>query len=157
MSESNNREILIEKLHQLIEEKKEVDRISWNDMGKLIGYSGVGLKKALNIRSLSITKLQEIIIKLDLINQAEKIGLEISKDKKFEIKRSSKDDIWGGLHDLIIENDDDLKKLESLCLSNWEALMKRENFKNKLELTTMKDINKILDERLAIILKNINN
>ncbi|WP_024768059.1 hypothetical protein [Aquimarina macrocephali] len=146
---------LIEDLHKLIEEKKEIDRISWDNLGDLIGYSGVGLKKALKIRSLSLTKLEEIIIKLGLIKEATNFGLKISGRKSYDLSNKNENLRRVTSKDNIIKNEEDFNRLESLCLSNWEALMKRDSFKDKVELTAMKDINKILDERLAIILKNL--
>jgi hypothetical protein len=155
MKENSKNKNLIEDLHQLIEEKKEIDRISWDNMGNLIGYSGVGLKKALKIRSLSLTKLEEIIMKLDLEKEAIRLGLDISGLKSFNVNNKNENLKSINSKNNIIKNAEDLNKLEILCLSNWDALMKKDNFKDKVELSTMKDINKILDERLAIILKNL--
>ncbi len=155
MEKKSKNKGLIEGLHKLIEEKKEIDRISWDNLGDLIGYSGVGLKKALKIRSLSLTKLEEIIIKLGLTKEATKLGLKIPEQKSYNLTNKNETLNRINSKNNIIKNSEDLNNLESLCLSNWEALMKRDRFKDKVELTTMKDINKILDERLAIILKNL--
>lgn len=146
---------LIEDLHKLIEEKKEIDRISWDNLGNLIGYSGVGLKKALKIRSLSLVKLEEIITKLGLAKEALNLGHKISDHKTYDLSNTIESFKKINTKDGIIKSSEDLNQLESLCLSNWEALMKKDSFRDKVELTAMKDINKILDERLAIILKNL--
>lgn len=145
---------LILSLHKLIQEKREIDRISWDNLGNLIGYSGVGVKKALKNKSLSITKLEEIIIKFDLSKEAQALGLKLSDGKHLSLN-SNESLKKLNLKNNILRNEEDLALLESICISNWDLLMKRESFKNKVELTTMKNINKILDERLAIILKNI--
>lgn len=155
MNRGNNDQELLEKLHQLIEKKKEMERISWDNLGDLIGYSGVGLKKALKIRSLSLTKLEEIIVKLGIVKDAELLGLKIENYNDYKLLEDSTNVKWLNSKGNILKGDKDLAKLESLCLSNWDSLMKRESFQDKVELTAMKDINKILDERLAVILKNL--
>lgn len=155
MEKKNKSKDLIEELHKLIEEKKEIDRISWDNLGNLIGYSGVGLKKALKIRSLSLTKLEEIITKLGLSKEAIDLGFKISEPKSYNLNNKNENLRRISSKGNVIKNAEDLNQLELLCLSNWEALIKRESFKDKVELTAMKDINKILDERLAIILKNL--
>lgn len=155
MKEGNGNENLIESLHKLIQEKKDIDRISWDNIGDLIGYSGVGVKKALKNKGLSITKLEVIIVKLNLIDDAKNLGLNLSSKK-------IKQDNGKGLMAIKLKNNNLLKSekdidlLESICLSNWDSLIKRGNFMAKVELTTMKDINRVLDERLAEILKNMN-
>src|SRR5690606_9422328 len=122
---------LILSLHKLIQEKREIDRISWDNLGNLIGYSGVGVKKALKNKSLSITKLEEIIIKLELLKDAQALGLKLSDGKHLSLNNYNE-----SLKKLNLKNEDDLALLESICLSNWDLLIKRESFKNKVELTT---------------------
>ncbi len=146
---------LILSLHKLIEEKKEIDRISWDNLGDMVGYSGVGLKKALKNKSLSLLKLEEIIVKLKLTKEAKNLGLDISDRKFLEGIEDNIESNFNFNNDKTLKSKKDLDKLESLVLSNWDVLMKRKSFKEKVEATTMKDINKILDERLAVILKNI--
>lgn len=157
MSGKNKPDTLLENLHRLIEEKKEIDRISWDNLGSLISYSGVGIKKALNNRGLSLTKLEDIIVKLELTKQATKLGLKLSDNKPFNI--SNKSEKVGLLRskakENVLKDKGDLATLEDLCLANWDALMKSESIQDKVELTAMKDINKILDERIAIILKHM--
>ncbi len=150
---------LISDLQDLIIEKKELDRISWDNLGALIGYSGVGLKKAIGKKSLSLTHIEEIIIKLGLTKQAQELGMKLSGRKPYVIDRKNeKSDIRNFLQkDKILKNEEDLEILKSMCFANWTALLKKEDFKDKIKLASMKDIDKILDERLAIILKNMKN
>ena len=120
---------LILSLHKLIQEKREIDRISWDNLGNLIGYSGVGVKKALKNKSLSITKLEEIIIKLELLKDAQALGLKLSEGKHLSLNNYNESLKKLNLKNNILKNEEDLALLESICISNWDLLMKRERKK----------------------------
>ena len=153
MKEKTKEEELISDLHKLIEEKKDIERISWDNLGRAIGYSGVGVKKALKNKSLSLIKIEKIIIKLGLVKEAESLGFKISNEESI----TKVDDLLKlSLKGNILKNEKDLDQLESLALSNWKSLIKRQSFIDKVEKTFMKDANKILDARLADILKQLN-
>lgn len=153
----NKDEDLMNDLLKLISNKKELERISWDNLGKLIGYSGVGMKKAMIKNSLSLTQLEDVIIKLGLSKEASKLGMKISEKKSY-LAHNLKGD--SNVNDLnfskqTLKKEEDFKRLEDLCIANWESLMKRDVFKDKVKLTSMKDIDKILDERLAVILRKM--
>ncbi len=157
MKSANKNDLLINSLLELINNKKELNRISWDNLGNLIGYSGVGLKKAMKNKTLSLSQIEVIILEMELYKEAEKLGMKIS-DRKLTSPNSknNKHDIHNFLKkDKILTKEKDIELLESMCKANWSALMKREDFKDKIRLTSMKDIDKILDERLAIILKKM--
>ncbi len=148
---------LLEDLQNLIIEKKELERISWDNLGKLIDYTGVGLKKAFLKKSLSKVHIEKIIFKLDLVEEAKDIGLNLSSERHSSLEKRNEQTQLRNLlkDDIFFKKDEDIELLKELCFKNWSALMEKDDFKDKVKLSSMKDIDKILDERLAIILKNM--
>ena len=77
------------KIHIKLEEQRRLERISYDKMASVIGYSGNGLKKALNNSTLSIPQINSIITEFGL--ESSFIELNAIYDGKENQKPNNKD------------------------------------------------------------------
>lgn len=107
------------KMHKFIEDKRLINRISYKEMGSVIGYSDTGFQRALKGGRLSLTHINMLV---------DKYGL-----------RQEFDEIFGKTDNTIKEPDTtytkalSLDQLELEVVKRFKELKDREVFKRILE------------------------
>ncbi|TYP71529.1 hypothetical protein [Aquimarina intermedia] len=124
-------QLKINKLHELIEDKKVSNRISYSKLGNVVGYSPEGVKKALANKTLKISFLKDIAKKFDFVDDFNAI---VGHSDSLNLSKS----------------DDSIRKLALDCVNNWDQLKEIDTFKHKM----YDEIGKILNVSLDEIIEN---
>ena len=105
-------EITIEELHKKLEELRRLNRVSYNKMSNVIGYSGEGLNKALRNNTLSIAQINKIGKEFDFEEELNK--LLPTFDNSPIKNETAQYKVKGG----------ELDNLAVMVNENWEGLLK---------------------------------
>lgn len=119
----------IDKIHDWIESKRLINRVSYKKMGEAIGYTDTGFKKAIKNKRLSITHLEEIINKFDLRTEYLKYF-----DSNSVNEPTPEHNNLNELALMVVENEDDLMQVK--IFSN---LIEKRVAKRLVEIASSKD------------------
>ena len=127
---------VLDNLHDIVEEERVSKRLSYVKLGEVIGYSDVGIKKAIVNKTLKLAHIEKIANHFGFFDRLEKFGIE-SNDNNL-VKEASEG-----------YNKIDIAKLSKLTRDNWEELLKDTEFSKHFEAILYKE----LSEKLAVILR----
>lgn len=127
---------VLDNLHDIIEEERVSKRLSYVKLGEVIGYSDVGIKKAIVNKTLKLAHIEKIANHFGFFDRLEKFGIE--NNENLLVKEAGED--YGKV---------DIAKLSKLARDNWDELLEENDFNKHFEAILYKK----LSEKLAIILK----
>lgn len=126
---------IIEEIHNWTNDKRLLNRISYDNMAKVIKYTGTGLKKALINNTLSPKQLAAIILEFDFETDFEK---KFGKDSLLKLDKNEITDV--STIALYNVDDDFLDDLAMKVVKYEEGLMERKMFSNIIDRIVSKKI-----------------